>query len=193
MATHPSDQDRLLGHDYDGIQEFDNPMPRWWVWIFWATILFAIAYAADVTGTLRGPGRIAAYNAQIADAERRWPAPVAADEATLAALAALAKDSRVLATGKTLFTANCIACHRADAGGIIGPNLTDEYWLHGGSLAEIRTTIFNGVLAKGMPNWGKFLKPDQVNALAVYVASLGGSNPPNPKAPQGDKGGRESR
>jgi cytochrome c oxidase cbb3-type subunit 3 len=78
-------------------------------------------------------------------------------------------------------------CHRADGGGNIGPNLADEYWLHGGSIAEMNKTINEGVLEKGMPNWGKMLSPEQVNAVTAYVASLAGTNPTNPKAPQGNK------
>ena len=86
-----------------------------------------------------------------------------------------------------MFLTNCAVCHRADAGGNIGPNLTDDYWLHGGTITEINKTINTGVLDKGMPNWGKMLPPQQVNAVTVYVASLHDSHPPNRKAPQGEK------
>ena len=185
MTPGDTGQDRLLDHAYDGIQEYDNPLPRWWVWIFYASIIFAFVYFLDPRGTLRGPGRVKEYEQQLADAEKRWPKPSATVDA--AALATLAKDQKALALGKTVFTTNCAPCHRADGGGVIGPNLTDEFWLHGGTLTEIYKTINEGVLAKGMPNWGKMLKPDQVNAVAVYVASLQGTHPPNPKAPQGDK------
>ncbi len=177
--------ERLLDHDYDGIQEFDNPMPRWWVWIFWATIVFAVIYYFDFTGAIRGPGRVKEYEMAMADAARRYPQPAAGGDAS--ALAALRNDDKALALGKTTFVTNCAACHRPDGGGLIGPNLTDDYWLHGGTVAEIHTTIMNGVLEKGMPPWGKMLKPDQVSAVAVYVASLHGTNPANPKAPQGEK------
>lgn len=185
MNTGDAGQDRLLDHAYDGIQEYDNPLPRWWVWIFYATIIFALAYFLDPRGTLRGPGRVKEYEQQLADAEKRWPKPVATVDA--ASLAALAKDQKTLALGKTVFTTNCAPCHRADGGGVIGPNLTDEFWLHGGALQEIYKTVNEGVLAKGMPNWGKMLKPEQLSAVVVYVASLQGTKPPNPKAPQGDK------
>jgi len=185
MNNDAKDDDRLLDHAYDGIQEYDNPLPRWWVWIFYATIIFAVAYYADFTGRIRGPGRIAEYQQQMAEAATRWPAPTSGVDEN--ALLALAKDPQSLALGKATFTTNCVACHRADAGGLIGPNLTDEYWLHGGSLAAIYKTVDGGVLEKGMPNWGKLLKPEQVKAVVVYVAALKGTNPPNPKAPQGDK------
>jgi len=185
MTNGDAGQDRLLDHAYDGIQEYDNPLPRWWVWIFYVTIIFALVYFFDPRGMLRGPGRIKEYEQQLADAEKRWPKPSVVVDG--AALAALAKDQKTIGLGKAVFTTNCAPCHRPDGGGAIGPNLTDEYWLHGGNIADIYKTIDEGVLAKGMPNWGKILKPDQVKAVAVYVGSLQGTNPPNPKAAQGDK------
>jgi cytochrome c oxidase cbb3-type subunit 3 len=184
MANSTPDDERLLQHNYDGIQEFDNPLPRWWVWIFWATIVFSLLYWIDVGGFLRGPGRIPDYERTMAEAAKKFPAAVGADASILAALA---KDPAALALGKSVFGTNCAVCHRPDAGGNIGPNLTDDYWLHGGTITEINHTINTGVLDKGMPNWGKMLSPQQVNAVTVYVASLHGSNPPNPKAPQGVK------
>ncbi len=184
MPTDPKN-DHLLEHSYDGIQEYDNPLPRWWVLIFWATIFFALAYAFNVTGHLRGPGRLNEYEAQMADAAKRWPAPAGTTDPAM--LAALAKDPKAVAAGKAVFTTTCAPCHRPDGGGLIGPNLTDDYWIHGGTLQQIQATITNGVPDKGMPTWGKMLKPDQVNDVAVFVASLRGTNPPNPKAPQGVK------
>lgn len=184
--THPTpDDERLLEHAYDGIQEFDNPLPRWWVWIFYATMIFSLFYAIDIGGYMRGPGRIADYTRSMAEAEKRFPKPTG--PADPAMLATLVRDPKALALGKTVFATNCAVCHRADGGGNIGPNLTDEFWLHGGTIAEVNHTITVGVLDKGMPNWGKMLAPEQVNAVTAYVASLQGTNPPNPKAPQGEK------
>jgi cytochrome c oxidase cbb3-type subunit 3 len=183
-----ADQDnRLLDHSYDGIQEFDNPMPRWWVITFWATILFAILYALNVPGIGSGKGRIADYEADVAAAAAARQQMEPAGAPTGEALAALAADPQVLADGKAIYATNCVACHRDDGGGLIGPNLADDYWIHGGTLDEIRKTIDEGVLAKGMPNWGKVIAPDQVSAAAVYVQSLQGTNPPNPKPPEGTK------
>jgi len=182
MNTPISEQDRLLDHSYDGIQEFDNPLPRWWVWIFWACIAFAAVYGLIPGNVLRGPGRIAEYNASLAEAARLHPPEAEASEASLLALT---HDSKALAAGKQLFVTTCAPCHRPDAGGLIGPNLTDDYWLHGGTITQIHHTITVGVLDKGMPNWGKMLKPDQVTDVAAYVFTLHGSNPPNPKPPQG--------
>jgi len=177
-------EDRLLDHEYDGIQEYDNPMPRWWVWIFWATIAFAILYFFDVGGIGVGRGRIATYDAEMAAfraAHPEGPAALSAER-----LAALAKDPATIALGRTTFATNCAACHAPDGGGIIGPNLTDAYWLHGGTLPEIQKTVTEGVLAKGMPAWGKLLKPDQLSAVIAYVSTLHGTTPAHPKAPQGD-------
>jgi cytochrome c oxidase cbb3-type subunit 3 len=182
------EENRLLDHSYDGIQEYDNPMPRWWVITFWATIVFSILYLLNVPGIGNGKGRIADYEAAMARAAalaaaRGEPAGTPGAEA----LALMLTDQQVLAEGKQAFATYCAACHRADAGGQIGPNLTDDAWIHGGTLPQIRTTIDAGVLAKGMPEWGKVLKPGQVTAVTVYVKSLGGTNPPNPKPPEGVK------
>jgi cytochrome c oxidase cbb3-type subunit III len=191
MPNMTPDEERLLDHDYDGIREFDNPLPRWWVWIFWATIAFAALYVVDIGGYMRGRGRIADYKLALADAERRWPQANAAPDA--ASLSVLLNDQKTLMLGKTVFATNCAVCHRADAGGNIGPNLTDEYWLHGGDISAIAETITKGVLDKGMPNWGKMLPPAQVSAVTVYVASLRGTNPASPKAPQGAKVGGDEK
>lgn len=180
-------EDRLLDHSYDGIQEYDNPMPRWWVITFWATIIFSILYALNVPGIGNGEGRIADYQADMARAAALRAQNEPAGGPTEEALAALFTDQKIQADGKQVFTTYCAACHRADGGGQIGPNLTDDAWIHGGTLVQIRATIHAGVLAKGMPEWGKVLKPDQVTAATLYVKSLGGTNPPNPKPPEGTK------
>ena len=86
-----------------------------------------------------------------------------------------------------VFTSYCAACHRPDGGGMIGPNLTDDFWIHGGAPTAIFKTVNEGVLAKGMPNWGKVLKPDQIEGVVAYVQSIHGTNPANPKAPEGAK------
>ena len=182
------EENKLLDHSYDGIQEYDNPMPRWWVITFWATIIFSILYLLNVPGIGNGEGRVADYEADLARAaELRAKSEPPGGVPAAEALAAMATDQRIISEGKQTFTLYCAACHRADGGGQIGPNLTDDSWIHGGSLSEIRATINDGVLAKGMPEWGKVLKPDQVTAVTVYVKSLGGTNPANAKAPEGVK------
>ena len=176
--------EKLLDHEYDGIQEYDNPMPRWWVWTFWATIVFSVAYALNVGGIGAGRGWLADYDADMAAFKAAHPQQ--GPGMTDAQLAALVQDPQALALGRATYAANCAACHGADGGGIIGPNLTDDYWLHGGTLAQIQHTVNEGVLAKGMPGWSKMLKPDQLSAVVAYVASLHGTTPAKPKAPQGE-------
>ena len=191
MTTMPNktEQDHLLEHNYDGIQEFDNPMPRWWVYIFWATIVFSVLYWLNVPGIGSGKGRIANYEREMATAaaaEARLKAAQPSPGASGEQLTALTRDAAALALGKDVFAKNCAACHRFDGGGQIGPNLADDAWLHGGAIDEIQKVVRDGVLEKGMPPWGKVLKPDQLDAVTVYVFTLRGTNPPDPKAPQGE-------
>lgn len=177
-----SDDDRLLDHSYDGIQEYDNPLPRWWVWIFYATIIFVPVYYLAPGEIGAGKGMVARYEAEVAAYEASRPAAAAWDEA---AFLAKATDPALLASGQAVFTTNCAACHRADGGGLIGPNLTDAAWIHGGTPTAIHTVIAQGVLAKGMPAWERLLKPEQVDAVVAYVMSLTGTNPKDGKAPEG--------
>lgn len=177
-------EDRLLDHSYDGIQEYDNPLPRWWLWIFYATMVFSVAYYFLPLPFGEGPGKIAEYEADVAKYKAAQPEPTG-PTVTNEQLTALVADAGRLAEGKAVYDQNCAACHRADGGGLIGPNLTDDAWIHGGSPVEIHTTIAQGVLAKGMPAWERILKPDQVNAVTAYVVSLAGSNPKDAKAPEG--------
>lgn len=184
MAKRSSDAptDRILEHEYDGIQEYDNPMPRWWLGTFYVTIVFSIAYVINIGPVGNGKGRIADYEADVKAYAAAHPAP--SSTMSPEQLAALVADVGARERGKTVYATNCASCHRADGGGLIGPNLTDDAWIHGGTPADVYRTITDGVLAKGMPNWGKLLKPDQVQAVTAYVVSLHGTNPPNAKAPQ---------
>lgn len=181
--TNKPERDRLIEHSYDGIQEYDNPMPQWWVTTFWITIVFSIFYYVNPGNTGVGKGREAEYEADMAAFRQAHPAhPGGGDPAVL--LAAAKRPSEV-AQGKVLYNGKCAACHAADGGGSIGPNLTDDAWLHGGTIDSIYATVTNGVLAKGMPAWGKLLKPDELEEVVVYVWSLHGTSPATPKAPQG--------
>jgi cytochrome c oxidase cbb3-type subunit III len=183
-ASKPPTKDRLLEHAYDGIQEYDNPMPRWWLVTFAGTVIFSILYLFNIGPIGNGKGRIADYNADMAAFAATHKAP-AGGSVSAEALLALTTNKDALHEGKEVFTKNCVACHRADAGGLIGPNLTDNYWIHGGKITDIYQTVTTGVLDKGMPPWGKMLKPHDIEEVVAYVASLRGSNPANPKAPQG--------
>ncbi len=176
--------DRLLDHEYDGITEYDNPMPRWWLLTFAGTVIFSITYVFNVGPIGSGAGRIAEYEAEVAAAKARMPeTPTTVDPAQLLAMS---KDEEVVEEGEEVYESYCASCHGPDGGGLIGPNLTDNAWIHGGAPDAVYRTIAEGVLAKGMPPWEKSLKPEQMTAVAAYVLSLAGTSPANPKGPEGD-------
>lgn len=179
------DRDRLMSHGYDGIREYDNPLPGWWVWIFWATIVFSLGYWAYYQ-IGPGPSVVAQYEAEEEVAERRQPKAVASG-VTDASLAALEKDAAVMAKAKEVFVGKCAPCHGDRGQGIVGPNLTDEYWLHGGRLSEIYQTISEGVPEKGMIPWKTQLSPAEIAAMTAYIGTLRGTHPPNPKPAEGPK------
>ena len=176
--------DHLLDHNYDGIQEFDNPMPRWWVWIFWATIVYALLYVLKVPGIGGGPGRIAQYERDVAVARERFGEPEGSGFSG-PELSSLAGNANRVAQGKLIFDRNCMVCHKADGGGSLGPNLTDGYWIHGDAPEAIANTVSNGVLVKGMPAWSTMLKSDEIKTVVAYVLTLEGTNPTGAKGPEG--------
>jgi cytochrome c oxidase cbb3-type subunit 3 len=181
------DDDRLVGHAYDGIQEYDNPLPGWWVWIFVATIVFSAAYWGYYQ---LGPGSsvVAEYEAEARIASERAAALAAREGAQSdETIVAVARDAGVMAKAKEAFVARCAVCHGPQGQGLIGPNLTDEYWLHGGRPTDIFRIISDGEVEKGMVPWKGVLAPQEIRALAAYIGTLRGSNPPNPKPPQGDR------
>ena len=186
------DRDRLLAHDYDGIEEYDNPLPGWWVWLFWATIAFSGVY---VVYYHLGPGPSVhdqyAEEMRVATAQAAR-AGAAAGTVTEEALGAIQKDAKLMTAAREIFAARCAPCHGPQGQGLIGPNLTDEYWLHGGKLTDIHRTITEGVPEKGMVPWKGQLLPDEIRAMAAFVGSLQGTNPPNAKPPQGTKASGES-
>ncbi len=193
-GTPPAPGEPLFEHSYDGIQEYDNPMPRWWVLVFWATIVFAAVYVLNVVPLVgEGPGWIARYEEDMAAAEKKYAADRADRPApTDAALAALASDAAAREAGKAVYLKNCMPCHRADAGGVIGPNLTDDYWIHGGRPGDVHRSIAAGVPEKGMPAWAAILAPADLDRVAGYVLSVHGTHPPDPKAPQGERSPAEA-
>jgi len=178
----------LMDHDYDGIKELDNNLPPWWVYLFYACIIFAVVYLVrfEIMGAPDQEAELKNEMAQakIEVAEYMKTAPDLMDEKTVTLLT----DPADLTKGKTIFETNCAACHRADAGGQIGPNLTDDHWILGGGIKNIFHTITNGGRdGKGMIAWSKNgLKPKEIQAVASYVISLRGSNPKDPKAPDGE-------
>jgi cytochrome c oxidase cbb3-type subunit 3 len=182
-ASGANGADRIMEHEYDGIKEYDNPMPRWWLLTFAGTVIFSVIYVFNVGPVGNGKGRIADYEDDMKAFAAAHPAPTGGPSA--AQLMALVGNKEEVEEGKEAFVKNCVACHRADGGGMIGPNLTDDYWIHGASLDSVYTVVANGVLEKGMPPWGKVLSPKDLERVVAYVATLRGTNPPDPKAPQG--------
>ena len=182
------EQEIVLDHNYDGIRELDNHLPPWWKWLFYASIAFAVVYMAayHVFGTM--PLQTEEYQAEVAVAEEARLARMAdqpesdIDESNVV----FVEDEIALAEGGKIFNRNCAACHKEDGGGSIGPNLTDQYWIHGGSIQDVFVTIKQGVPDKGMIAWKDMLTPDQMQNVASYVLKFQGTTPAAPKDPQGE-------
>ena len=181
-------EDKVL-HDVDGIQEYDNPMPGWLNAIFWGSIVFSILYMAFYA---------LAFGENTMDSELRSDTAddLAAIQAyfdanplvppTASALLAGVGDPAVLALGRDRYARTCASCH-GDAGqGLIGPNLTDRYWLHGGQVTQVFQTLVKGVPAKGMPPWGRAIAPEDLAALVSYIRSIQGTEPPDARPPEGE-------
>lgn len=182
------EKDILLDHNYDGIRELDNHMPPWWVYGFYFTIVFAVFYMLiyHVWGTF--PLQANEYEEE----EKQAQIEIAAYQKTMAnsvdeTNVKQVKDKASLAQAKSLYDTNCKSCHGVAGEGGMGPNLTDAYWLHGGDVKSIFKTIKYGVQAKGMVPWEKKFSSGDIQSLASYILSMQGTNPPNAKAPQGDK------
>ena len=189
MGTRPiSEEGELeLDHNYDGIRELDNKLPPWWLYSFYASIIFAAGYLVYYH-ILEGDSQLDEYEqemlvAKAAVEEYKKNAPDLIDAENVSLLT----DAGDLEAGKTIFQNNCIACHAADGGGGIGPNLTDEYWILGGGIKNVFHTVSEGGRAgKGMIAWKSTLKPTEIQQVSSYVLSLQGTTPASPKEPQGE-------
>lgn len=176
-------------HEADGIQECDNQLPTWWVGLFIFTIVFGVIYIVRFH-ILGAPSLKDEYVAAMADKEVliKDSANGGGNSAVPASkIESLVGNPEAIAAGKVVFDTNCVACHAADGGGGVGPNLTDNYFLHGGSPADIRETVASGVAEKGMIAWLPILGPAKVDQVAAFVISLKGTSPANPKEPQGSE------
>lgn len=175
--------DKAFDHDYDGIREYDNPLPRWWVLLFAGCVIWAFFYFPYVHF---GPGELPRekYEASMEEYYKEHPPfelPPAEE------LEAMVGDQAKEAKGKEIFTTYCASCHGPDGGGIVGPNLTDDYTLHGWGMQPIVKTVYYGVPEKGMLAWGPTLAVEDIYAVSTYVHSLRGTTPATPKDPQGEK------
>jgi len=157
--------DEILGHadENDGIEEYDNPLPDWWLGLFIVTIVWAGVYVVNFH-FLSDDSQEKRYAAEMAAAAERWPQKTAET-------GAVELTAENIAAGKEIFTVNCVACHGANLEGGIGPNLTDDEWIHGGNLEDIVRTITEGVPEKGMLTWGPILGPEKVAKVSAYVYS----------------------
>ena len=180
------EQDIILDHEYDGIRELDNSLPPWWKYGFYLTIVVAVVYLWYYHGGGTGPSSEQEYIAAVKKGEEDKAAYLAKNAGNIDENNVKMADAAGIEEGKTLFAKNCAACHAGDGGGIVGPNLTDEYWLHGGSLPDVFKSIKYGWQDKGMKAWKDDFSPKQIGSLASFVKSLQGTKPASPKEKQGD-------
>lgn len=181
------EEEIILDHNYDGIKELDNSLPPWWVYMFYATIVFAVVYLVRFE-VLDGDNQVTEYNKAVAEAKASLDKykETATDLIDISTVTLLT-DAKDLKRGKAIFNLNCVACHIADGGGSIGPNLTDEYWILGGGIKNVFKTVSEGGRdGKGMVAWNKILKPADVAKVSSYILSLQGTTPANPKKPEGE-------
>ena len=190
-ASVPIEQEKDidLGHSYDGIRELDNHLPPWWKWLFYGTIAWSFVYLVVFHISSSLPLSIEEYQIEVAAAELEKKRFLASQPQLAIDLDKLeyTQDAEILARGEKVYAINCVPCHRNDGGGnTIGPNLTDNYWLHGGAAKNIFSTVNDGLVEKGMPAWGKTMSQGDVRDVTFFVISLQGTNPANAKAPQGE-------
>jgi len=184
------EQDILLSHNYDGIQELDNNLPPWWLYGFYLTILIAIVYMGIYHFSSHAKSSAELYEIEMAAAQKKVDAYIArqansVDETNVTALV----DPESIGEGKSIFEENCVACHLASGAGSsisVGPNLTDEYWLHGGGIKDIFKTVKNGVPEKGMIAWKTQMRPADIHKVSSYILTLQGTSPGVGKEPQGE-------
>lgn len=181
------EKDVQLDHTYDGIRELDNFMPPWLKYVFYITIVFGVAYFVYYTVLGIGMTQVEEYEQQLAiaavEAEQRQFMAVSTIDETNVQFDASGPSIKA---GMTLYENNCVACHAIDGGGGVGPNLTDDYWVHGGSIEDIFRIVKYGVIEKGMIPWQDQLSPEEMQQVSSYVLTMVGTTPANPKAPQGD-------
>lgn len=189
MSNANDEKDKLIeDHEYDGIQELDNPLPGWWLMTFYITIVFSVVYFIYYQ-VLDGPSSDEYLTSEMTRIEEVRESRVEeVGEKTNEEMRAVLDDRERLERGKEEYTKNCMACHGNNAQGMIGPNLTDDYWIHGdGTVKSIAEIIRGGVPDKGMPAWGQVLQPEQIVNVAGYVYSLHGTEPAGAKGPEGEK------
>jgi cytochrome c oxidase cbb3-type subunit 3 len=175
----------ILDHEYDGIREYDNPLPRWWVWLWAGSFFFSVGYFFHYHVSHNGTSVADGYAADMAEAREVEAKQSLAEPVSEESLGKLMANPALMTDAKALFGLRCTPCHGANAQGVIGPNLTDNFWIHGaGKLTDIYTVVEGGVASKGMPAWGRQLSPIELRKLVAFVGTLRGTNVPG-KAAEG--------
>ena len=179
------EKDIMIEHDFDGIHELDNKVPPWFNVLFYGTILFAAIYLLVFHVFRVKPLMIEEYADEVRAAQMKQDELIKSGALINENTVVLLKDAESLQNGQTVFTTNCIPCHGAHGEGVVGPNLTDDYWIHGGGIKNVFHTIKVGVPEKGMISWGPLLNAKKIQEVGSYIISLHGTNPPNGKPPEG--------
>jgi cytochrome c oxidase cbb3-type subunit 3 len=172
----------LLDHEYDGIRELDNNLPRWWLWLFLLTTIFSLGYIIYYHVAGVGDSSATEYAKEMQAAQAAKAAAVSQFEASIPTLQP-STDDTIIASGHDLYMKDCAACHRADGGGLVGPDLTSNHWIHGSKFSDNVTVIWNGVPSKGMPTWSNSLKASEIYAVASYIYTLRGAKLATPGKP----------
>jgi len=178
-------EDKLLEHSYDGIQEFDNPLPPWWVGLFGLTVVWGVIYFIFFHIVGLGGGQLDELKNEYAEAEANKPKQTQ-NQIDLSSLTAALTDEESLSKGKKVYTNYCASCHGNAGEGGVGPAFADKYWIHGGKFQDRINTIINGVPEKGMVAWKGLLNDNDIAQVASYIEQFQGTNPPKLKAPEGD-------
>lgn len=174
------------GHEFDGIKELDNPLPPWLKYIFYITIIISVSYLTRLV-VFKDESIIQKKEYRNEMAAARAKTEVAEKEEATKTVAAPLSTEQILADGKDVFDKICFVCHGKFGEGLVGPNFTDEYWIHGGKPEDMKKVIIDGVIEKGMISYKSQLSDKQINHVIAYILSLQGTNPPNQKAPEGVK------
>lgn len=183
MNNDPNNDPLLMDHEVDGIRELDNNLPSWWVWLFYLTIIYSVVYVGYYHVFHVGDLQAAEFRKEWKAGETLKAGALARFESSLGSMQP-SQEAGSLSQGQQVFMKNCAACHRADAGGLVGPNLCDDYWIHGSNFVDSVKTILNGVPEKGMLTWKGVLQPNEIHDVASYIYSLRGTHPSNPKPPE---------
>lgn len=185
-----NNEPKLTDHSYDGIQEYDNPMPGWWVWLFVATVVYSGVYWLYFETGVADRSIFDEYRRhqdQVMQSKFGELGDLLPDAQTLLLFSSDPELEKWLAVGKSTYVSNCASCHGIDGGGGIGPNLTDDHWKGVRSIEDIANVIKNGANNGAMPAWGtRFSHPNVLVLTSAYIASMRGSTPSNPKAPEGN-------